>query len=164
MSDPWDIATQNTQNNADDFVGVGVPSNPASTDNSAPTGIFNDGAVPDTPKDLVSFAKRLDRLSASSSSSESVPYYERAKPEESQEQEEAKPKIVAPKPKALDEDASPITPIPSRSLGRTVDQRMQPKPEPITTIGDMDPTTAYADKEEGEFIQGVIDKHGSVKS
>jgi hypothetical protein len=93
--------------------------------------------------------------------SESVPYYERPAPVEKSVEMETLPKPVAPKPKSMDEEA-PEEVLP-RSSGRVLDQRSATPQETITTIGDLDPNTKYADEEENRFIQGVKTEHGPVK-
>lgn len=65
----------------------------------------------------------------------------------------------APKPKALQEESAPTPKTPTASKGRVVDERNS---SPVSTIGNFsDPTTAYADKKEADFIAGVKDEHGS---
>lgn len=80
-------------------------------------------------------------------------------PETMSSAEKPSPVPEAPKPKALQEEPKPTKKSPVASRGRVVDKR---DTSPVSTIGDFsDPTTAYADKKEADFITGVKKEHGS---
>lgn len=99
-------------------------------------------------------------------SEERAPYVERARTPEKEHTSEV-PMRSAPtpesrKPEDTTEEIASIVSAPERkSRGRVVDARMYKEHEPVKSIHSL---TDYADKKEGEFIEGVKTAHGSDKS